>query len=264
MTHDPHHLTGAYAAGALSDAERAEVEAHLLDCADCAREVADLREALAELSVLAESEPPPELRASVLSAISTVRPLPPEVPESTVRPTGPAPTAQPTASEPAAPVAPTHSATVTSLSSRRRARTWLASVAAVAALIVGGLVWQPWADRTGTTTAQSVLDASDARTWSAPVGAGRATVAHSSSLDRTALVLDGMSAPPANKVYQAWLQHRDGTMTSAGLVPPTTSGRALLVLSGDASDAIGVGLSVEPASGSEQPTTDPLVLVALT
>ncbi len=207
MTHDPHHLTGAYAAGALDDAERAEVESHLTVCADCAREVADLRETLAELSVLTEAEPPPALRASILAAVAEVRPLPPVTPH--------------VASTPAV-------ATVTRLAPRRRPLTWLASAAAVLILVAGGFAWHPWSpDGPGTTTAQSVLDATDARTWSTPVGSGRATIARSTDLGRAALVLVGLATPPEHQAYQAWFQKSDGTMTSAGMVPAASSGTRL-------------------------------------
>ncbi len=246
MTHDPHHLTGAYAAGALDDHERAEVESHLLVCADCAREVADLREALAELSILTEAAPPPGLRDSVLASIATVRPLPPA------------------ASDPMPAAAPVL-ATVTPLAPRRRVLTWLASAAAVLALVAGGVAWHPWSpDRPGVTTAQSVLDARDARTWSAAMGSGRATVARSAELRRAALVLEGLQALPSGRTYQAWIQFSDGSLKSAGLVSSVSSGRASLVLGGDTARAVGVGLTLEPAGGSPQPTTNPLVMVPLT
>ena len=246
MTHDPHHLTGAYAAGALDDAERAEVKAHLGECADCAAEVADLREALTELSVLAEVDPPPALRESVLASITQVRPLPPLSPG-------------------AAPVVRERSgASVTPLRSRRRVLTWITSAAAAVALLVGGLAWHPWTSGDSRLTAQSVLDASDARTWSAPVGGGRATVARSAELGGVALVLEGIAAPPERHGYEAWLQMPDGSMTPAGMVPSGSSGRRTLLLTGDAARAVGVGLTVEPETGSPHPTTAPLLLLPMT
>ena len=48
-------------------------------CPTCSREVVEFGETAAELSVLASVTPPPAgLRRSILSAISEVRPLPPE------------------------------------------------------------------------------------------------------------------------------------------------------------------------------------------
>ena len=148
MTHEPHHLTGAYAAGALDDAERAEVEAHLLECADCAREVADLQETLAELSLLTEAAPPAALRVAVLESIATVRPLPPVTASNA--------DASPAATRAAEVAEPT--ATVTPLAPRRRVLTWLAAAAAVLAIAVGGLAWHPWSEDASQTVADAVID----------------------------------------------------------------------------------------------------------
>ncbi|HYN67705.1 MAG TPA: zf-HC2 domain-containing protein, partial [Ornithinibacter sp.] len=77
MSPDLHHLSGAYAVDALDDAERASFEQHLALCADCRAEVAELSATAHSLASLAEATPPPSLRASVLSDIARVRPLPP-------------------------------------------------------------------------------------------------------------------------------------------------------------------------------------------
>ena len=77
MNADLHHLSGAYAVDALDDTERAAFEEHLRGCADCRAEVAELTAAGHSLAALTEATPPPSLRASVLSGISQVRPLPP-------------------------------------------------------------------------------------------------------------------------------------------------------------------------------------------
>ena len=77
MNADLHHLSGAYAVDALDDAERTAFEQHLAGCTDCRAEVAELSAAAHSLGALTEATPPPSLRASVLSGISQVRPLPP-------------------------------------------------------------------------------------------------------------------------------------------------------------------------------------------
>ena len=56
---------------------------------------------------------------------------------------------------------------------------------------------------------------------------------------------------PTGKVYQLWLQTPSEDMVSAGLMP---AGASTALLDGNADDAIGVGVSLEPAGGSEQPT----------
>ena len=68
---------GAFALGHLDADEAAGVRAHVDGCADCRAEVAELAAAAHSLGALSEATPPPSLRASVLSGISQVRPLPP-------------------------------------------------------------------------------------------------------------------------------------------------------------------------------------------
>ena len=84
MTHDElRSLTGGYALGALSEAERRELEAHLPTCADCAREVSELRDAAGGLAYAVPQHDPPAhlrdrvLRAAVASSQGTVVEMPP-------------------------------------------------------------------------------------------------------------------------------------------------------------------------------------------
>ena len=65
------------------------------------------------------------------------------------------------------------------------------------------------------------------------------------------LVTEDLPEPPAGKVYQLWLQTPSEDMVPAGLMP---AGGSTALLDGNADDAIGVGVSLEPAGGSEQPT----------
>src|SRR6187455_1328099 len=91
-----HGAVGSYVVNALDGDEREEFEAHLAVCPTCTREVQEFCETAAELSLLASATPPPAaLRSSILSAISEVRPLPPELlpPESSaeIAPAQPSP-----------------------------------------------------------------------------------------------------------------------------------------------------------------------------
>ena len=73
-----HGAVGSYVVNALDPSELDEFEAHLAVCPTCSREVVEFAETAAELSLLATATaPPPELRNSILSAISEVRVLPP-------------------------------------------------------------------------------------------------------------------------------------------------------------------------------------------
>jgi anti-sigma-K factor RskA len=109
--------------------------------------------------------------------------------------------------------------------------------------------------------AQQVLDAPDAsRVAHQLPGGATATVVRSKDVGKAVLVASRMPAPPAGKVYQLWLQDDAGTMRPAGLM--TGSGDQVLVLTGDARDAAGAGITIEPTGGSPRPTSQPLALFA--
>lgn len=72
-------------------------------------------------------------------------------------------------------------------------------------------------------------------------------------------VVAGMPHPARGKVYQLWFDD-DGAMRSAGLMDPGRTDQAVL-LRGGIDGASGVGVTVEPAGGSAQPTSAPLALL---
>ncbi len=236
---DVHALSGAYAVDALDEIERARFERHLAICEDCRTEVASLREAATLIAEDTALAPPPALRDRVLADIATVRPLAP-------RP------ADVPAVVPA--VAPA------------RARRWVALTAAaavVAVLGVGAAVWEPWRDDTtqGPTAAELVINAPDAasETLTFPTGA-RAKLVRSASMHKALLVTSAMPAAPKGKVYQLWYAVPGEGMVSAGLMPSKADQTVLL--DGDAAVATAAGITVEPAGGSLQPTSDPIALFA--
>lgn len=228
MSSDVHALSGAYAVDALDEAERIEFERHLATCATCRAEVDSLTEAAGSLAALAETAPPPSLRDAVLADISTVRPLAPVV------------------------------------GSRRnvaRRRSFLVAAAAVVALGAGAVTWHPWDAAPTTSVAERVIHASDVSSTTKRVGQGATvTVYRSESLGRAVVVTDGMPSAPAGRVYELWLQDAKGAMHPAGLMPHRSN--ATVLVRGAASNARGVGITVEPAGGSEVPTSNPIALLA--
>jgi len=238
-------LSGAYAVDAVDDVERARFEAHMAGCSECRDEVASLRAAAGELSLTTLAGPPASLRASILRDISDVRPLPPLV----------APDEAPSA--------------VTSLESKRAERTrraplrqWLAGVAAAAVLATGGLVWHPWVSDTGTvqlTAMEQVLQAKDAQRFEKKVGDATATIVRSPSLKKAVIVTANMPNAPEGKVYELWLKQGE-SMIRAGLMPAGDANTVLL--EGDAASASAVGITVEPAGGSETPTLPPVAVIS--
>lgn len=252
---DVHALSGAYAVDALDGEERTRFEAHLRQCADCREEVAGLREAAALLAT-DPVEPPPALRAAVLSGISGIRPLPPLLPERD--------TELPDVPHLPAPV---------DLSARRRRRLInrlpLMVAAAVVLLLAVGTAWiSPWSDETTPdkapqlTAAEQVLADPDHVVVEKkfPDGA-QAKVVHSRSLGKAFIETVDMPPAPDGKVYELWFQTPAGEMVRAGLMPPLRD--QTFTLEGDGSRAVGVGITVEPAGGSDQPSSEPIAYFPL-
>ena len=237
---DVHKLTGAYALDALDELERLRFEQHLAGCEDCRHEVAELHETAALLTETVATPPPASLRESVLAGISQVRPVAPEVPVQT-----PAPAVEPAG----------------------RGRRWLPFLVAAALAIfvgLGALVIQPWAsdDAPRLTAAEQVLQAEDAEQVFLDLGAsGRATLTRSKSQDRAVITTEDMVSAPAGKAYELWFIDGD-EFVSAGLMPDEAD--QTVVLDGSAAQAAAVGITVEPESGSKQPTSDPIAVFDLT
>lgn len=228
---DVHALSGAYAIDALDDIERAQFERHLVDCTECRAEVDSLREGAAVLAEFAPVAPSAELRSRILAEVATVRPLPPQVAE--VRPV------------------------------RRRFPALVAAAAAVVTLGVGGgLAYDAITQDAPTinvSATQRVLEADDAERYVHRLADGsRAIVYRSKSLNQAVVVTEGMADPGEGKVYELWLNH-DGEMVAAGFMP---DGDNTVLLSGDAAEADGIGITVEPEGGSPEPTLDTAVVVA--
>jgi anti-sigma-K factor RskA len=266
MSPDLHHLSGAYAVDALDDAERTSFEQHLAVCPDCRAEVAELSATAHSLASLAEATPPPSLRASVLGSIGQVRPLPPLTEDAgALAPAAPAPIAPPAevAGTGSDDVEPDAGGSVVPI--RRRPRTaWFAAAAAAAVIAVGGLAWSPWSDDASSQSPMAtVAAAADAQRVSSSNGSLTAQVAYSKQLGKAAIDVTGLPPAPEGKTYQLWYVGPDQVARSAGLLTADAEGNGSMLLQGDANAAAAVGMTVEPAGGSTQPTTDPLVVLAL-
>lgn len=250
--HDQHALTGAYALDALDADERTRFEEHLATCADCREEVASLQEAAALLGT-EPVEPPSSVRDAVLAGITSVRPLPPLTPDA-------APTT-PAASDELA-VRRTRRSLV-----QRLARTQLLVAAAVVLLLaVGTALVRPWADQEPDQPSVSAIDrvltAGDAQSVEREFPDGsRATVTVSRSQGRAVIQTTDMALAPEGKVYELWLQTPEGAMVPAGLMPHEADN--VVLLDGDATEAKAVGITVEPAKGSQVPTSSPIAVFNL-
>jgi anti-sigma-K factor RskA len=226
---DIHALVGAYSVDALDDIERASFERHLAGCPVCTAEVDSLREAAATLADDVAVAPPAELRSLVLADIARIRPLPPVA-------SGGGPIVH---------------------------RKWFPALVAavVIALVgVGGVVWHPWSDDSSqqiSATDQVLADPQAQRLSQDLPGGGQVTLVRSTKLQQAVVVTEDMPPAPDGHAYQLWLQSPDEQMVPAGLMK---AGQTTALLEGDAAEAIGAGITVEPAGGSDSPTTDPVVL----
>lgn len=250
---DPHTLTGAYALDALPDGQRVAFEAHLSVCDDCQQEVDELRATAARLGAAERSTPPPELRDRVMTAIAQTPQEPP---------------ADPVVEDAAAPPPP-------------GAPRWLAgalgAAAAVLLVAVAGLALavadltdrleqvEQAAEDAGADAAYltGLLAAPDAATLTATGEQGefvRVVVSH--SRDVAVVVADRFDPAPSGHAYELWLIDDDGP-SPAGRFDPAADERASVVMAGALNGAEAIGVTVEPEEGSEQPTTEPTVLVEL-
>lgn len=252
MNADTHALAGAYVLDALTDAEREQFEHHLNDCADCQADVASLREPVAQLASAVAVAPPPQLRSNVLQAISGVRPLPPLNPNVDV--------ALPLAESDVEP-APVD---LRDVRRAKRSRRLLAAVAA-AVVAIGVVIWSPWSSPNGDdapqlTATEQVLNASDAREYQQVIGGSTMTITVSESEGKAVLTAENMDPAPDGQDYQAWFMNSDGVV-DAGVMPTPEDGKVQVLLEGDARDYDAVAVSVEPAGGSAQPTSLPVVKI---
>ena len=108
------------------------------------------------------------------------------------------------------------------------------------------------------------MAAEDAVRVSRTQGSLTADLAYSRELGQAAISVAGLPPAPEGKDYQLWYVGTDEIARSAGLLTAGSDGRGELLLEGDASAAAAVGMTLEPAGGSQQPTTEPIVVLSLT
>ena len=77
---------------------------------------------------------------------------------------------------------------------------------------------------------------------------------------RSALIVDGLKGLPAGSTYELWYIDADGA-TPAGTFDVGDDGKRTVVLAGDMGAGDTIGVTVEPAGGSDIPSTDPVIVV---
>jgi anti-sigma-K factor RskA len=218
-------LATPYALHATTDAERADIERQI---ADAPPEVAEaffqqvraVRETMAVISAATAVEPPPSMRERLLASVADdpVRQLP-----------------------------------------TKRTNRWRTTILAVAAVLAVGLgaLGVGIAMRPGPTisTAEQVFAAPDVRTVSGPIpSGGTATLVFSPEKDAGVLVMNNVPPPQPGTVYQMWLVG-EGSPTSAGTMDATSVAPSTTAVLPDLGTSRALAFTVEPGTGSAQPTS---------
>jgi anti-sigma-K factor RskA len=254
MNPDLHLLTGAYSVDALDDSERTQFERHIAACPDCAQEVAEFRLTANRLGAAISADPPDRIREQVLAEIKRVRQDSPGGlrlvgRRGRSRDTGP--------------------------------RRWVIGVTSVAAAVAlalaatfGVLAARAQHELTTTRTelAQAatryaplaqVLGATDMRAVSGNgTQGGRATAVVSRRLNKGIFVAFNMPPTPSNKAYQAWAIGA-GNPRSIGLLANGGADSTVPLVLNTLANTTKIAVTLEPASGSAQPTSDLLMLFNL-
>jgi anti-sigma-K factor RskA len=281
-----HLLTGAYALNALDETERAALEDYLTESEEARTEVTELLDTAVMLGLASPPvTPSPEFKANLMALIAATPQLgsgvvPQSEKDATVTPLVAVPPlpagagdAVPTSDVQASIREIAAGSTSSSAEARAQARwyrrpmTMLVAAAAAVALFAGGtLVGQQFTEtnyQDAMAQAASLAELTAApdveRSESSVSGGGTATLVWSESLQRSAMMFDSLPELAGDSVYQLWYIGDEGAVAAGTFT--ASSEQDWQMLEGSMGDASAVGMTVEPAGGSEQPTTNPIVLI---
>lgn len=234
-------LKDAYALGAVSDEERAMVEAYLSLHPERQTEIDDLTGTTGLLALAPpEHEPPADLRRRVMQVVEA----------ESVRPRA----------------------------ARRSTSSWFGrlwdlrnvALGAAALLVVGLLSWnvllqENVQDLRGqieeartADRAQQTREIALGGTWAEQGARAEVTALKD---DRAILVVENMPSVPSDRTGQVWVIHNDNPEPSGLLEPSGNMAATAITIPLEDADAIAV--TVEPAGGSDAPTSDPVLVQEL-
>lgn len=142
--------------------------------------------------------------------------------------------------------------------------TVLAAAAAAVLLFVGGTVVGGLLNNSASIDAEAqslatLTAAADLQRASTAIdGGGEATLVWSLEQRKSAILVQDLPPLPGGKTYQLWYIGESGAIP-AGTFETTATATSWRVLDGQMSEGDAVGVTVEPAGGSEQPTTTPIL-----
>ncbi|MBW4439150.1 MAG: anti-sigma factor [Pleurocapsa minor GSE-CHR-MK-17-07R] len=249
-------LLPAYALGASSPEEAARVRELMTRCPDAEQELAQYAHLTGMLAeTVTPVAPPPSLRASLLAKVA----------------------AESAPSEVSAPPAPAPAEKVIPFPAPKRAFPWrIVAAAAVAIVVLSNVYWAASLNAAQERLASLEQQQGDVVTLLSAEGVQRLVLSSAAGEQALAVVLWSPEQETATLVtnqlpplsddltYQLWLIGDAGPV-SAGLFRTNDAQQvayAFNTLDGLTNYAA-VGISVEPASGSSAPTTDPLAVGAV-
>jgi anti-sigma-K factor RskA len=247
-------LIPAYAIGATDRDETVFVERNLDACPEARQALDDFRELADQLRAEAPPvAPPPALEAKIMAAARMAKPLP------------------------AAPVVP---AVVARPKTRTSGWPLVAGLAAAVALIVFAVSSVYWSGRVNglnelntalarrlaeNQSALSIVSASGGQSLGlADAASGELSSVRLFFVPQTGesvLLADGLNPLPQDRTYQVWLL-QDGQPVSVGVFGVDETGRGDLLFTAPQSMTAFdiIAITEEPAGGSPQPTSNPLLV----
>ncbi len=225
-------LAGAYALEALPAETLREVQEHLESCSHHP-EIAGLRAVASSLAEAApEMEPPPGLKTRLMDTVRN---------EAAARAATPA-----------------REAPVGWLRRTMTPRLLpYAAVTALAVAVVALLAWNVYLQTSddGVQGGASVYTLADG-------GTAQGRILYIPEEEVAVVTVEGLEPLTAEQTYQVWAISGD-TSTGIGIFNTSEGGEASAAIDVDLTDAEVVAITIEPAGGSPQPTTEPILQAKL-
>jgi anti-sigma-K factor RskA len=232
LSHEEYRsLLAPYALGAVGREEEAAVRAHLQTCDECRAEAESYAGVVPHLALVADEEPLPAGFADrLMSEVSGTR-----------------------APEGHRARAPRESKATRRGSVRRLLPGLAFGAAAIVIVILGALVVDLRSDLDLQREVAEGLLSEDART----LAGSDAQAAIVPTDEGSVFVARGMQGAPSGRTYQLWFID-EGAPTSGGTFE-VEDGFATLATDQTLGEVDAVAVTLEPAGGSDQPTTEPLM-----
>lgn len=260
-------LFSGFALNALNQSERDEVLQHAANADTAGQELDSLQQTAAYLGLTApEIQPPPRIKTNVMDAIRTVEQIPTSVAETQSEPYPTQARALPD---------PVNEPAQSMQNARKKSQKFFALAAGILLIASGALGAMVWnlntqqqmntlvqAMKSERDTMMQILSAPDMQSKSQTLDDG-AIIRLSYSAESGAMAVSTHSMPelPEGKGYELWLISAEKA-TPAGMLN-LSNASATAMITGSMEGITHFGITVEPATGSPAPTTEPILLQSL-